>query len=169
MAKPLRVCPEEILWHPNQSPKTLIKITSIPPRRRVSWHARARLFFSGFIRLITQLGTITLAAFYIPNGLYKWLYMSHGAAGASAWVSFIIRLVTVGLNNTRKYLDEIELDDSSIHQIATTATLFALPRLHKAKLSPMKPRIGATLVDFLGHVITQESVRPKDDKAIALT
>ena len=52
--------------------------------------------------------------------------------------------------------------------VATLATFFARLRLHNLKLSPYKSRIGATRVDFLGHVISQDDVRPNDDKVTAL-
>ena len=42
-------------------------------------------------------------------------------------------------------------------------------RLHKLKLSPDKSRIGAGRIDFLGHVISADGVRPNDDRVAALT
>ena len=52
---------------------------------------------------------------------------------------------------------------------ATLATFFARLRLHKLKLSPDKAPIGAARVDFLGHVISADDVRPNDDRVAALT
>ena len=51
--------------------------------------------------------------------------------------------------------------------VATIATFFARLRLHNLKLSPNKTRIGAARIDFLGHVISQDGVRPNDDKSAA--
>ena len=45
---------------------------------------------------------------------------------------------------------------------------FARLRLHNLKLSPNKSRIGAAHVDSLGHAISQDGVRPNDDKIAAL-
>ena len=53
--------------------------------------------------------------------------------------------------------------------MATLATFFARLRLHQLKLSPDKSRIGAARVDFLGHVISADGVRPNDDRVAALT
>ena len=81
-----------------------------------------------------------------------------------------MRLVTAGLDNIRMYLDDaIGSDDCPIHHVATLATFFARLRLHKLKLSPDKSRIGAARVDFLGHVISADGVRPNDDRVAALT
>ena len=126
--------------------------------------------FSGFTQLTIHPDTIPLTAFCTPNGLYEWLRMPQGAAGAPAWLVSVMRLVTAGLDNIRMYLDDaIGSDDSPIHHVATLATFFARLRLHSLKLSPDKSRIGAARVDFLGHVISADGVRPNDDRVAALT
>ena len=126
--------------------------------------------FSGFTQLTIHSDTIPLTAFCTPNGLYKWLRMPQGAAGAPAWFGSVMRLVTAGLGNIRMYLDDaIGSDNCPLHHVATLATFFARLRLHKRKLSPDKSRIGAARVDFLGHVISADGVRPNDDRVAALT
>ena len=68
------------------------------------------------------------------------------------------------------YLDDaIGSDDSPIRHVTTLDSFFARLRLHKLKLSPEKSRIGAARVDFLGHIISADGVRPNDDKVAALT
>ena len=42
--------------------------------------------FSGFTQLTIHPDTIPLTAFYTPNGLYEWLSMPQGAAGALTWL-----------------------------------------------------------------------------------
>ena len=95
--------------------------------------------------------------------------MPQGAAGAHAWFVSVMRLVTNGLDNIRMYLDDaIGSNDSPIAHVATLATFFARQRLHNLKLSPNKTRISAARVDLLGHVISQDGVRP-NDKIVALS
>ena len=95
--------------------------------------------------------------------------MPQGAAGAPAWSVSVMRLVTGGLDNIRMYLDDaIGSNDFPIAHVATLATFFARLRLYNLKLCPNKTRIGAARVDFLGHVISQDGVRPNDDKITAL-
>ena len=126
--------------------------------------------FSGFAQLTIHPNTIPLTAFCTPNGLYEWLRMPQGAAGAPAWFVSVMKLVTVGLDNIRIYIDDaIGSDDCSIHHVATLATFFAPLRLHKVKLSPDKSRIGAARVDLLGRVISADGVPPNDDRDAALT
>ena len=126
--------------------------------------------FSGFTQLTTHPDTFPLTAFCTPNGLYEWLRMPQGAAGAPAWLVLVMRLVTAGLDNIRRYLDvAIGSDDCPIHHVATLATFFARLRLHKQKLSPDKSRIGAARVDILGHVISADGICPSDDRVADLT
>ena len=173
---------EEIRWHPNHSqlPK-LNKVTEIPqiaiPRvdEVLDTLGGGSVFsvfdlFSGFTQLTIHPETIPLTAFCTPNGLYEWLRMPQGAAGAPAWFVSVMRLVTSNLDNIRMYLDDaIGSNDSPTTHVATLATFFARLRLHNLKLSPNKTRIGAARVEFLGHIISQDGVRPNDDKIAALT
>ena len=126
--------------------------------------------FSGFTQLTNHPDTIPLTAFCTPNGLYEWLRMPQGTAAAPAWFVSVMRLVTTGLDNIRMYLDDaIGSDDSPIHHVATLAAFFARLHLHSLKLSPDKSQIGVVRIDFLGHVISADGVRPNDDRVAALT
>ena len=90
--------------------------------------------------------------------------MPQGAAGSPAWFVSVMRLVTDDLDNIRMYLDDaIGSDAFPMAHVAKLATFFARLRLHNLKLSPNKTRIGAARIDFLGHVISQDGVRPNDD------
>ena len=126
--------------------------------------------FSGFTQLTIHPDTIPLTAFCTPNGLYEWLRMPQGAAGAPAWFVSVMRLVTAGLDNIHIYLDDtIGSDDCPLHHVTTLTAFFARLRLDQLKLSPDKSRIGAARVDFLGHIISADGVRPNDDRVAALT
>ena len=175
------MCSEEIGRHPNHSqlPK-LNKVTEIP---KIAIPLVDKVldtlgggsvfsvfdFFSGFTQLTIHPDTIPLTAFCTPNGLYEWPRMPPGAAGTPAWFVSVLKLVTAGLDNILMYLDDaIGPDDCPLHHVATLATFFARLRLHKLKLSPDKSRISAARVDFLGHVILADGVRPNDARVAAL-
>ena len=57
--------------------------------------------FSEFTQLTVHPDTIPLTAFCTPKGLYEWLRMPQGAAGAPAWFVSVMRLVMSGLDNIR--------------------------------------------------------------------
>ena len=90
--------------------------------------------------------------------------MPQGASDAPAWFILVMRFVTAGLDNIRMYLDDaIGSDDCPLHHVTTLTAFFVRLRLHQLKLSPDKSRIGAAHVDFLGHIISKDGVRPNDD------
>ena len=125
---------------------------------------------SGFTQLTIHPDAVPLTAFCTPNGLYEWPRMPQGASGAPAWFVSVMRLVTAGLDSIRMYLDDaIGSDDCSLHHVTTLAAFFARLRLHQLKLSPDKSRIGTARVDYLGHIISKDGVRPNDDRVAALT
>ena len=175
------MCSEEIGRHPNHSqPPKLNKVTEIPQiaiplvDQVLDTLGGGSVFsvfdlFSGFTHLTIHPDTIPLTAFCTPNGLYEWPRMPSGAAGTPVWFVSVMRLVTAGLDNIFMYLDDaIGPDDCPLHYVATLATFFARLHLHKLKLSPDKSRISATRVDFLGHVILADGVRPNDARVAAL-
>ena len=90
--------------------------------------------FSGFTQLTIHPDTIPLTAFCTLNGLYEWLRMTQGAAGAPAWFVSVMRLVTADLDNICMCLDDaIGSDNCPIYHVATLAHFFARLRLHKSK------------------------------------
>ena len=174
------MCSEEIGRHPNHSqlPK-LNKVTEIPQiaiplvDEVLDTLGGGSVFsvfdlFSGFTQLTIHPDTIPLTAFCTPNGLYEWPRMPPGAAGTPAWFVSVLRLVTADLDNILMYLDAIGPDDCPLRHVATLATFFARLRLHKLKLSPDKSRISAARVDFLGHVILADGIRPNNARVAAL-
>ena len=54
------------------------------------------------------------------------------------------------------------------HRPPKLGTFFARLRLYKLINSPNKSRIEAARVDFLGHLISADGVRPNDDRVTAL-
>ena len=96
--------------------------------------------------------------------------MPQGAAGAPAWFVSVMRLVITGLDTVLMYLDDaIGSDECPINHVPTLATFFARLRLHKLKISPDKSRIGASRVDSLGHLISEDGLQPNDDRVAALS
>ena len=73
-----------------------------------------------------------------------------------------------GLDNIRMYIDDaFGLDDCPINHVATLATFFARLRRHELKPLLDQSRIVISHVGFLGHLITEDGVRPNDDRVAA--
>ena len=131
------MCSEEIGRHPNhrQLPKTEQghrDPTNCDPRvdEVLDTLGGGSVFsvfdlFSGFTQLTIHPDTIPLTAFCTPNGLYEWLRMPQGAAGAPAWFVSVMRLVTAGLDNIRMYLDDA-IARTTVHSITWQHSLPSL-------------------------------------------
>ena len=96
--------------------------------------------------------------------------MPQDPAGAPVCFISVMGLVSAGQYIIRMYLDDvIGLEDCPINPVATLATFFARVCLLKLNISPHKSRIGATCVDFLGHLISEDGLRPNDNRVAALS
>ena len=182
MVEPPRLRPEEIGWYPNHSqpPKAEQRHRDSsdcdPPRRRGAWHPRRRL---DFLRVRPFLGVYSVnnpPGYYPPDCLLhpqRTLRMAPYAPRrrrCPCLVPFGHETRYGRPDHIRMYFDDaIGSDDCPIHHVATLVTFFARLHLHKLKLSPDKSRIGAARVEFLGHVISADGVRPNDDRDAALT
>lgn len=63
------------------------------------------VLFLGFTQSTIHPDIIPLTAFGTPTGLYGLLCIPQSTAGSPAWFIAIMRLVTTGFVNSRKYLD----------------------------------------------------------------
>ncbi|CAM9522650.1 unnamed protein product [Sphacelaria rigidula] len=65
--------------------------------------------------------------------------------------------------------DAIAFDASPIAHIRTLRQFLSRLRIHDLKLSPSKPRLGATDLDFLGHSIPPAGLHPDTNKVEEMT
>lgn len=143
-----------------QKPNKVTELPQIAILRVDGWVFSVFDSYSGLTQLTIRPDTIPLTAFYTPNGHYEWLRTPQVAARAPAWFLLVIKLVTAGAENIQMYLDgAIDSEDCLIHHVAALTIFFARLRLHTIKLSPEKSMIVAARVDFLGLVISADSVR----------
>lgn len=113
---------------------------------------------------------VEVIAFYTPSGLAEGLRMPQGVAGAPGHFIRTMGIVTAGLQNIKKYVDDaIAFDNCPAFQVKTIEAFFARLERHDLKLTPNKNRLGATEVDFRGHSVSSNGVRPNLDKVSALT
>jgi hypothetical protein len=102
-------------------------------------------------------------AFIIPGiGQLQWTVTAQGLCGAPA--AFLQRMDTimVGASNAITYVN-IVLIHSATHESHVAHLKHAIERTHKAglALNPKKCIFGSTTVEYLGHTISSDRVRPK--------
>ena len=125
--------------------------------------------FSGFTQLTIHPDTISLTAFCIPNGLLR--MAPHAPRRCRR--SCLVRFSHESCHGRPRQYPHVSRRCNRLgrqsYPSSSDTTFFARLRVHSLKLSPDKSRIGAARVDFLGHVISADGVRPHDDRVAALT
>ena len=76
----------------------------------------------------------------------------------------MMRKLLEGLNNLESYVDDVLAHTGNWKDHMTTLRRF-FERVRKANLTlkPKKCQIGYTEIDFLGHTITDERIKPKEE------
>ena len=108
-------------------------------------------------------------AFETPKGLFQFKTMPSGLVNAGASFCPLISIVLQDLRNVDSFVDDMwiftETWKKKLKSIQAT-----LDRLPAAKLTakPSKCKIGYSKIEFLGHNIKDQTLRPKDDKIQAI-
>ncbi len=109
-------------------------------------------------------------AFTIPGvGQFEWVTTPQGLMGAPATFSRLMDMLMHDLSYVVCYLDDV-LVHSSDHRAHLKHLAATIDRLGKAnlRLNPSKCVFGADSVQYLGHSITKDGIKPGLDKTAAL-
>jgi hypothetical protein len=125
---------------------------------------------NGFWQLKCSESSRPYTAFTIPGvGQFQWCVTAQGLMGAPASFSRLMDIIMKDAQNVITYIDDV-LVHSKTHEDHRVHLLDAIDRLGKAglRLNPNKCTFGAREVNYLGHNVTSEGVRPGTDKTKAL-
>ena len=104
-----------------------------------------------------------------PFGLYEFLRMPFRLKDAAQTFQQLMDMVCLGLDFVFVYLDDILIFSRSPEQHkAHLQQLFQRLQENGLVLSPTKCKFGVDAIDFLGHHISKESVRPLERKVEAI-
>jgi hypothetical protein len=109
-------------------------------------------------------------AFTIPGiGQLQWTVTVQGLCGGPAAFSILMDTFMVGASNVITYVDDV-LIHSATHEAHIAHLRHAIQLTHKAglELNPKKCIFGSTTVEYLGHTISLDGVRPGKDKTQAM-
>jgi ribonuclease HI len=109
-------------------------------------------------------------AFTIPGiGQLQWTVTSQGLCGAPAACSRLMNTIMEGASNLIRYVDNV-LIHSATHEAHIAHLRHAIQRTHRAglALNPKKCIFGSTTVEYIGHTISSDGVRPGKDKTQAM-
>ena len=125
---------------------------------------------NGFWQLNLEESARPFTAFTIPGvGQFEWLVTPQGLMGAPASFSRLMDLIMADAENIITYIDDV-LVHSPTHEAHIAHLSVALQRLRGAnlRLNAAKCIFGATSVQYLGHTISAEGVRPGINKTEAI-
>lgn len=126
---------------------------------------------SGFHQLEVQPEDIPKTAFSTPYGHYEYKRMPFGLKNAPATFQRVMDSVLCGLQGERcfVYLDDIVVFASSLqeHQQKLEEVFYRL-RKYQLKVQPDKCEFLRREVAYLGHIISNEGVKPNPDKIKAV-
>lgn len=114
--------------------------------------------------------SIEKTAFITPDGHYEYLRLPFGLKNAPATFQRIIARVIEGLPNVRAYLDDIVVftANEAEHSKALERLFQRLAR-NNLRLRHEKCVFFAREIEYLGHVITNRTVRPAPSKTTSIT
>ena len=108
-------------------------------------------------------------AFETPKGSFQFKTMAFGLVNVGASLCRLISIVLQGLRNVDSFVDDMWIftETWKKHLKSIQATL---DRLRAAKLTTKhsKCKIGYSKIECLGHNIQDQTLRPKDDKILAV-
>lgn len=111
-------------------------------------------------------------AFSTTDGHYEWLRMPFGLKNAPATFQKLMNIVLLGLQGSQcfVYIDDVVIYASTMEEHSQKLKkVFQRLRHHNLKLQPEKCQFMHKEIAYLGHIITQDGVKPDPRKVKAIT
>lgn len=121
---------------------------------------------SGFHQILMNEGDAPKTAFSVPQGHYEFTRMPFGLKNAPATFQRLMNTALAGLQDIRcfVYLDDIVIYSHDLpSHINNLEMVFRRLRDFNLKLQPDKCEFLRREVAYLGHIITEEGVKPNPD------
>lgn len=126
---------------------------------------------SGFHQIEMDLNSIPKTAFSVENGHYEYIRMPFGLKNAPATFQRVMDNVLKDLQGKicLVYMDDIIIFSTSLQEhISNLKAVFRRLREHNLKIQLDKSEFLCKTVEFLGHVITPEGIKPNPKKVDAI-
>jgi cleavage and polyadenylation specificity factor subunit 1 len=113
--------------------------------------------------------SIPKTAIITPFGLFEYLRMPFGLRNASQTFQRHIDMVLQGLSNVAAYVDDIIIasPDAKQHRKHLSETLAKL-NTHNLQIKLEKCRFFQSSVEFLGHTLSKDGIRPLESRVKAI-
>ncbi|UYV64108.1 hypothetical protein LAZ67_2006591 [Cordylochernes scorpioides] len=124
---------------------------------------------SGFHQIPLSLDCQHLTTFITPFGRYKYCRMPFGISLAPEYFQRIMSIILQGMDGVMCYLDDILIfaSDSKTHDRILRLVLRKLKEA-KVTLNKAKCVFGVPRINFLGHILDEDGIRPDPAKIEAV-
>jgi len=105
-----------------------------------------------------------LTTFVCANGLFRFNMMPFGLVNSASSYNRMMRKLLDGLRNLESYVDDVLAHTKNWREHMTILRSF-FQRVREANLTlkPKKCQLGYGEIDFLGHTIMDEKIRPREE------
>ncbi|UYV80142.1 K02A2.6-like, partial [Cordylochernes scorpioides] len=114
-------------------------------------------------------GTRPLLTINTHKGLFRFKRMPFGLANAPSYFQSVMDRVLSGIGGVICYIDDVLIATASIEEhLALLKTIFARLAKYNIKLKKEKCLFLQKEIEYLGHLVTEEGIRPLDHKVQAI-
>ncbi|UYV60521.1 hypothetical protein LAZ67_1001407, partial [Cordylochernes scorpioides] len=124
---------------------------------------------NAYLQLEVDPGTRPLLTINTHKGLFRFKRMPFGLANAPSYFQSVIDRVLSGIGGVICYIDDVLIATASIEEhLALLKTIFARLAKYNIKLKKEKCLFLQKEIEYLGHLVTEEGIRPLDHKVQAI-
>ncbi|UYV63839.1 K02A2.6-like [Cordylochernes scorpioides] len=124
---------------------------------------------NAYLQLEVDPGTRPLLTINTHKGLFRFKRMPFGLANAPSYFQSVMDRVLSGIGGVICYIDDVLIATASIKEhLALLKTIFARLAKYNIKLKKEKCLFLQKEIEYLGHLVTEEGIRPLDHKVQAI-
>ena len=119
-------------------------------------------FCKGYWQIEMEEKSRDLTTFICANGLFRFKVMPFGLVNSASSYNRMMRQLLEGTKNLESYVDDVLAHTKSWEEhMVVLEEFFARVRRAKLTLKPKKCQLGYETVDFLGHTVSGDKIKPK--------
>ncbi|UYV75691.1 K02A2.6-like [Cordylochernes scorpioides] len=120
---------------------------------------------NAYLQLEVNPSTQPLLTINTHKGLFRFKKMPFGLANAPSCFQSVMDIILAGINGVICYIDDVLVSTASVEEhMAVLKTIFVRLQKHNIKLKREKCEFLRREIQYLGHLIKEDGIRPLEDK-----
>jgi transposase InsO family protein len=121
-------------------------------------------FCKGYWQIPMSESSNDMTTFVCANGLFRFNVMPFGLVNSASSYNRMMRKLLDGLKHLESYVDDVLAHTRSWEEhLAALREFFERVRMARLTLKPKKCQIGFETIDFLGHTLSGDKIKPKEE------